>query len=137
MIGNFLKFFIFENLLLEKCLKGRISIDADSGPPRYVLWCCNGICHQVLTFFQIGCGRTVSYGVPGSNPVLSYFICVCIRFCGFSPVAISSYVSFPIVIGDMICVCIKLRKTPDVINAMKAESNWISMCNWKLITVFP
>ena len=40
-------------------LKGGISIDADSGPPRYVLWCCGGICHQVLTFFQIGCGHTV------------------------------------------------------------------------------
>ena len=28
-------------------LKGRISIDADSGPPRYVLWYCNGICHSI------------------------------------------------------------------------------------------
>ena len=26
-------------------LKGGISIDADSGPPRYVLWCCGGIWH--------------------------------------------------------------------------------------------
>ena len=40
-------------------LKGGISIDADSRPPRYVLWCCGGICHQLLTFFQIGCGHTV------------------------------------------------------------------------------
>ena len=40
-------------------LKGGISIDADSGPPRYVLWCSGGICHQLLTFFQIGCGHTV------------------------------------------------------------------------------
>ena len=40
-------------------LKGGISIDADSDPPRYVLWCCGGICHQLLTFFQIGCGHTV------------------------------------------------------------------------------
>ena len=40
-------------------LKEGISIDADSGPPRYVLWCCGGICHQFLTFFQIGCGHTV------------------------------------------------------------------------------
>ena len=40
-------------------LKGGISIDADSGPPRYVLWCCGGICHQLLTFFQIGRGHTV------------------------------------------------------------------------------
>ena len=45
--------------LIEWDLKGGISIDADSGPPRYVLWCCGGICHQVLTFFQIGCGHTV------------------------------------------------------------------------------
>ena len=40
-------------------LKGGISIYADSGPPRYVLWCCGGICHEVLTFIQIGCGHTV------------------------------------------------------------------------------
>ena len=40
-------------------LKGGISIDADSGPPRYVLWCCGGICHELLTFIQIGCGHTV------------------------------------------------------------------------------
>ena len=37
------------------------SIDADSGPPRYVLWCCGGICHQILAFFKIGCGHTVLY----------------------------------------------------------------------------
>jgi hypothetical protein len=36
-IRNFLKFFIFENLLHKNGLKGGISIDADSGPPRYVL----------------------------------------------------------------------------------------------------
>ena len=29
-----------------------VSIDSDSGPPRYVLWCCGGICHQALTFFS-------------------------------------------------------------------------------------
>ena len=40
-------------------LKGVISIDADSGPPRYVLWCCGGICHQPDTFDKIGCGHTV------------------------------------------------------------------------------
>ena len=40
-------------------LKGGISIYADSGPPRYVLWCCGCICHKVLTFIQIGCGHTV------------------------------------------------------------------------------
>ena len=36
-----------------------ISIDADSGPPRYVLWCCGGICHQPDTIIQIGSGHTV------------------------------------------------------------------------------
>ena len=40
-------------------LKGGISIDADSGPPRYVLWCCGGIYHQPDTFFKIGSGHTV------------------------------------------------------------------------------
>ena len=48
-----------EALLLS--LKGGVSIDADSRPPRYVLWCCCVICHKVLTFFQIGCGHTVTY----------------------------------------------------------------------------
>ena len=56
---QFLKFFIFENLLHKKRLKGGISIYADFGSPRYVLWCYGGICHQVLTFFKIGCGHTV------------------------------------------------------------------------------
>ena len=36
-----------------------ISIDADSGPLRYVLWCCGSICHQLLTFIQIDYGHTV------------------------------------------------------------------------------
>ena len=40
-------------------LKGGISIYANSGPPRYVLWCCGSICHEVLTFIQVGCGHTV------------------------------------------------------------------------------
>ena len=44
---------------MKRGLKGGISIHADSGPPRYVLWCCGGICHEVLTFIQIGCGHTV------------------------------------------------------------------------------
>ena len=34
-------------------LKRGISIDADSGPPWYVLWCCGGISHQLLTFFRL------------------------------------------------------------------------------------
>ena len=48
-------------------LKGVISIDADSGPPRYVLWCCSGICHQVLIFFQIVCGHTVDIQVESTK----------------------------------------------------------------------
>ena len=58
--------------------------------------------------------------------VLSYFICLCISFGGFSPAAVPSYVLFPIVIGDMICACIKLRKTPEVeegVAKMRAEGN--------------
>ena len=31
-------------------LKGGISIDADSGPPMYELWCCFGICYQQDNF---------------------------------------------------------------------------------------
>jgi hypothetical protein len=41
-------------------LKGGISIDADSGPPKYELWCCGGICQDFFTFIQIGSGHTVS-----------------------------------------------------------------------------
>ena len=52
---------IFENLLHKKGLKGGISIDADSGPPRYVL--CTLMLRWYLSpspyFFQIGCGHTV------------------------------------------------------------------------------
>ena len=36
-----------------------ISIGAVSGAPRYVLWCCGGICQDFFTFFQIGSGHTV------------------------------------------------------------------------------
>ena len=31
-----------------------VSIDANSGPLRYVLWYCGSICHQLYTFIQIG-----------------------------------------------------------------------------------
>ena len=44
-----------------------ISIDADSESPTCVLWCCGGICHQLLTFFQIGCGHTVNYFLNGMS----------------------------------------------------------------------
>ena len=40
-------------------LEGGISIDADSGPPRYLLLCCNDICQDFFTFIQIGSGHTV------------------------------------------------------------------------------
>ena len=52
---------VFENFMKWglKGLKGVISIDADFGPPRYVLWCYGGICHQPDTFIQIGSGHIV------------------------------------------------------------------------------
>ena len=40
-------------------LKGGISIDADSGPLGYVLWCCGSRSLEVFTFIQIGSGHTV------------------------------------------------------------------------------
>ena len=40
-------------------LKEGIPVDADSGPPRYVLWCCGGICQEDFTFIQIVSGHTV------------------------------------------------------------------------------
>ena len=49
-----------EVLLLSKFWSERgISIDTDSGPLRYVLWCCGSICHQLFTFIQIGCDHIV------------------------------------------------------------------------------
>ena len=80
-IRKFLKIFIFENLLHEKGLKGGISIDTDSGPHRYVLWCCGGTCRQPDTFIQIGyTGHTVSlrpkpgfkFSVPKSRVRFQY-----------------------------------------------------------------
>ena len=48
-------------LLLSKIWSERekFSIDANSGPLRYVLWCCGSICHQPFTFIQIYSGHTV------------------------------------------------------------------------------
>ena len=40
--------------------QGGISIDADSGPLGYVLWCCGGRSQDFLTFVQICTGHTVS-----------------------------------------------------------------------------
>ena len=47
---------VFENLWSE--VWTGISIDADSGPLGYVLWCCGSRSWEVLTFFQIGSGQT-------------------------------------------------------------------------------
>jgi len=75
-------------------------------------------------------GHWLVVSIYHSLSVLSYFICICISFGGVSPAAVPSYVLFPIVIGDMVCACIKLRKTPEARdfereakNAMKAERN--------------
>ena len=66
-----------------------IAIDADSGPLRYVLWCCGSICHQLFTFIQIGCGHTklkchvlkyvckkinVFFDLPSRNFFLNFFV---------------------------------------------------------------
>ena len=40
-------------------LKVGISIDADSGPLRYLLWSCSSICYQPFTFIQVISGHTV------------------------------------------------------------------------------
>ena len=40
-------------------LKEGISIDADSGPLGYVLWCCGSRSREEHTFIQIGSGHTV------------------------------------------------------------------------------
>ena len=50
---KFWKFLFLKIYFLKKHLKGGISIYADFGPPNYVLWCCVGICHEVLTFFRL------------------------------------------------------------------------------------
>ena len=78
-------------------LKGGISINADSGPPRYVLWCCGSICHEVLTFIQFGCGHTVRLDkiltgevritkINGSKMNYNEFLC----YLSTSPVGILS-----------------------------------------------
>ena len=41
-------------------LKRRISIDADSGPLRYVLWCCGNRSQEEFSFIQFSSGNTVS-----------------------------------------------------------------------------
>ena len=58
-IRKFLKFFIFENLHKKEMPERWDFNYADFGPLRYVLWCCGGICHELITFFQICFGHTV------------------------------------------------------------------------------
>ena len=59
------KFEIFwikvDNWIFFRRSEGGISIDADSGPLAYVLWCCgSSICHEVFTFIQIDSGHISS-----------------------------------------------------------------------------
>ena len=91
-------------------LKGGISIDADSGPLRYVLWCCGGICHQPDTFIQIGSGHTVKctiyviicmtlFALENTlrfQLLTCYFTYIWIEWIGCTPVVffLTSYVSF-------------------------------------------
>ena len=45
-----------------------------SGSPRYVLWCCGGICQEDFTFIQIGSGHTVAWVfVINSKILVEYF----------------------------------------------------------------
>ena len=53
---------VFENFM-KWGLKGGISIDTDSGPHGYVLWCCGSRSQDFFTFIQIGSGHTVRAGV--------------------------------------------------------------------------
>ena len=55
---------VFENFM-KWGLKGGISIDADSEPPRYILWCCGS--QEAFTFILIGYCHTVFRGL--------FFVC--------------------------------------------------------------
>jgi len=72
---------VFENFM-KWGLKGGISIDADSGPPRYVLWCCGGICHQPDTFIQIGSGHTVQIHIMSVSWHFISFTSLCQTVAG-------------------------------------------------------
>ena len=58
---NWTKFVPWTNLFFPE---KKVLVKKNFWPLRYVLWCCGGICHQVFTFFQISCGRTV-YPIQG------------------------------------------------------------------------
>ena len=74
---------LFENFM-KWGLKGGISFDADSGPFRYVLWCCGSICYQLFTFIWICFGHTVTNKFPiviflneKTNPaILNHFVSI-------------------------------------------------------------
>ena len=55
-------------------LKGWISIDADSGPLGYVLWCCGSRSWEVFTFFQIGSVAALGLGL---YQICLFFIFLC------------------------------------------------------------
>ena len=48
----------FENFMKWGLKEGN-TIDADSGPLRYFLWCCVSICQELFTFIYTGFGHTV------------------------------------------------------------------------------
>ena len=70
---NIVKQGLLDKNFMKWGLKGGISIDADSGPPRYVLSCCGGICCQPDTFIQIGSGHTHFFHVHLNSSLLQNF----------------------------------------------------------------
>ena len=85
-------------------LKVGISIDADSGPPRYVLWCCGGICHQPARHYHSDwlspyCGQgCCNLGAPpvflrSFNPRYAHHIATCPP--GFSDLSTAPLVCKP------------------------------------------
>ena len=61
-----------EVLLLSKFGSERgISIDADSGPLGYVLWCCGSRSQDFFTFIQISSGHTVQK--QPTSPFITYY----------------------------------------------------------------
>ena len=63
-----------EVFLLNKLGSERgIPIDADSGPHKYVVWCCGRICHQPFTFIQIGSDHTEEWRLLRNFHPLDYY----------------------------------------------------------------
>ena len=67
-------------------LKGGISIDTDSGPLGYVLWCCGSRSQDFFfTFIQIGSGHTVI----DRGLILNFFaIFLSLKLCKYSSFSI-------------------------------------------------